>query len=209
LHVGNDIVDLKDTKSHHPRFAKRILNSSEHQQFIEAGKSKTFLWQAWAAKEASYKMMKQRDHRCVFSPEKFAYDSKNEVVVFDDYVYPIKKSINQEYVYCSIKDENKFSKDYIENVAEFLIRYELRLDDYFSADELSRIKSKESKAARLLVKLKLSSDFISAVPEEIEIKLNSYNIPQAFVAEKLLDYSISYTHHGRFVAVTIGVGLTD
>ncbi|MFW7380556.1 MAG: 4'-phosphopantetheinyl transferase superfamily protein [Oligoflexus sp.] len=59
--IGNDIVDMADVDCH-PRFARRVLCEAEwarYQAMLEPEKQQRFLWQTWAAKEASFKALRR------------------------------------------------------------------------------------------------------------------------------------------------------
>ena len=59
MQVGNDIVDLDYVHDHNPRFAQRVLAEEELKGFEASNNAPAYLWQAWAAKEAAFKIIKQ------------------------------------------------------------------------------------------------------------------------------------------------------
>jgi phosphopantetheinyl transferase (holo-ACP synthase) len=84
LKLGNDIVDLRFTADHHPRFSDRVLRPSEKEWVAREGAHS--LWYFWAAKEAAFKAHGQSS-KTVFHPLDWAVDLRQGVVHYQDGTY--------------------------------------------------------------------------------------------------------------------------
>ncbi|MCG8590499.1 MAG: 4'-phosphopantetheinyl transferase superfamily protein [Proteobacteria bacterium] len=73
--VGNDVVDLSDPETRpetlHPRFDGRVFDAIERAQVDAADDPDRQRWRLWAAKEATYKLVKKLAPATVFSPRRF------------------------------------------------------------------------------------------------------------------------------------------
>jgi hypothetical protein len=69
---GNDVVDLLDVdarpETFHRRFDARVFTEQERRIIAQSTNSQARRWAHWAAKEAAYKLLRQRDPKFVFSP---------------------------------------------------------------------------------------------------------------------------------------------
>jgi phosphopantetheinyl transferase (holo-ACP synthase) len=127
FHVGNDIVDLTNSRSRDKiddmRFINRILTVEEQEQLMRAGNPLEILWSFWAGKETAYKICRKLDLRAAFSPRLY------QVNIQDDEKNPTKENnasglkelsgtvstkfglinivmmIDREYVHCIGTDE--------------------------------------------------------------------------------------------------------
>ncbi len=72
--LGNDVVDLEDVdarpETFHQRFERRVFADAERRAIAEAEDPQACRWAHWGAKEAAYKLARQRDPGFVFSPIK-------------------------------------------------------------------------------------------------------------------------------------------
>lgn len=73
--IGNDIVDLDDPETDvgasHPRFEQRVFSVAEHARIACSRAPREERWALWAAKEATYKLVRASDPSTVFSPSQF------------------------------------------------------------------------------------------------------------------------------------------
>src|SRR5688500_2825670 len=97
--IGNDIVDLQDERAPHPRFAGRILSPREHQAFERAGAEASWLWRAWAAKEAAYKLMKRLDPQGRFPPNKLEVSADFTEVTVEELVLRTRWEVEAGFVH--------------------------------------------------------------------------------------------------------------
>ena len=76
--VGNDVVDLLDpgldAQRVRDRFDARICRAVECAAIREAASPSQERWCHWAAKEASYKLVRKRAPGTIFSPIRFEVD---------------------------------------------------------------------------------------------------------------------------------------
>ena len=79
-HIGNDVVDLKDSasvkKSKDSRFLKKILTDDEIEIVNLSQNADTALWSFWACKEAAYKVIKKSHNEDSFMPRRWSVNIK-------------------------------------------------------------------------------------------------------------------------------------
>jgi len=77
--LGNDVIDLRDAETQlgaqHPRFDGRVFRSAERAVIAAAAcaeSARRTRWALFAAKEASYKLVRRLDEKIPFVPARFA-----------------------------------------------------------------------------------------------------------------------------------------
>jgi hypothetical protein len=77
--LGNDVIDLRDAETQlgaqHPRFDARVFRSAERAAIAAAAcaeSARRTRWALFAAKEASYKLVRRLDEKTPFVPARFA-----------------------------------------------------------------------------------------------------------------------------------------
>jgi len=82
LHVGNDVVDLRDPSNQpdaiHPRFDARAFTASELRELRGSASPHRRRWTLWAAKESTYKAAKKLDPTVRFFPREFVVEGLGE-----------------------------------------------------------------------------------------------------------------------------------
>ena len=182
LLIGNDIVDLHVRELIHPRFARRVMSDLEYQQYNDSGRTEEFLWRTWAAKEAAYKLEKQRDSSIFFSPQTFIFNSQSLTVTFGGRVLPLKFENTDEYVFCVCSDG-------LTRVENFMSH---------AHDDRHSIAVRELACQKIAGMLWLN-------PADISIVSTEHRVPQVMGPAGLLPCVVSLSHHGQWVAVSIGL----
>ena len=184
--LGNDIVDLDCDQNYHPRFPKRILSDIEWLVW-KKDECKFALWSYWAAKEAAYKFIKQLTPETTFSPQEFEVDSCFGKVTYRSKVVPIKMTKTTTNIFCHTLSNSQ--QIHRVSLVSSLVKNE-------SADS-------HSLAARQLARNILSRHFGGF--KEIHFERSRRRPPKVFLDGKQWQGAMSFTHHGRFVAVSIGL----
>ena len=82
MHVGNDVVDLRDPSNQpdaiHPRFDARAFTASERRELRGSPSPHRRRWTLWAAKESTYKAAKKLDPTVRFFPREFVVEGLDE-----------------------------------------------------------------------------------------------------------------------------------
>ena len=82
MHVGNDVVDLRDPSNQpdaiHPRFDVRAFTASELRELRGSASPHRRRWTLWAAKESTYKAAKKLDPTVRFFPREFVVEGLDE-----------------------------------------------------------------------------------------------------------------------------------
>ncbi len=73
MHVGNDIVDLREKENLSPslRFRLRVFTDAELDQIHRSPERLRTLWMIWSAKEAGFKIAKKIDPNTIFAHREF------------------------------------------------------------------------------------------------------------------------------------------
>lgn len=73
--IGNDVVDLRDADARpgglHPRFDEKAFSDAERAWLADGPDPSRRRWTLWAAKEAAFKALRQRDPGVGFAPRRF------------------------------------------------------------------------------------------------------------------------------------------
>jgi len=114
--LGNDIVDIAETKKHsnwqRPRFLEKLFTPLE-QCFIEnSDNSFQKVWHLWSMKEAAYKLYIQIYPNRFYNPKAFECDIENSKVRFKDFHCYVKTKITSKYIVSEarLKDDKMISE---------------------------------------------------------------------------------------------------
>ena len=104
--VGNDVIDLGDPEARpdgcHARFDSRVFALSELEALAASAVPVRLRWILWAAKEATYKVVKKQDRATVFSPRRFVVTllgGTQARVVFDEQSFAVELDVGERYVH--------------------------------------------------------------------------------------------------------------
>ena len=198
--IGNDIVDLRgESQTHHPRFARRVLTDYEYQGYCRSHDPHRYLWTAWAAKEAAYKVVRQSGDCHAFRPAAFEhrrhtgfvqYDGRRittEVQTKPDYVVAVARLGTGQYT-----EVTRVVEDVLRNPSDRnILRWSGKIPQ-------------ESIAARHLVATILASELLCP-PADIVVLKNRWGVPEPYVRGKRSRVALSISHHDRYVSIAIGL----
>ena len=204
MYIGNDIVDISyENSSEHSRFARRVLAYSEHSLYEKHPTPFLYLWRAWASKEAAYKLVKQIFHNARFIPKNYVYNEHQSIVTYENFDIPLVFKCCQNFIYCYgfLGVSNLYSE--IAPI-DSLIGKDVSLEEIFSQGERSLIQSADSLAARVLVKQYLKSR-LGFHCRNITIWKDANGAPKVSYLGRRLTIPLSLTHHGRYVAILVGL----
>lgn len=183
MFVGNDIVDLRATETVHDRFARRVMTALEFEDYKSLGKTESFLWHLWAAKEAAYKLEKQRDASTIFSHAAFSFDHIKSEITFGGRKLSINFENNDHYVYC-------FCSEGVNRVENLI--------------KICEPEPQQSAVVRDFARQKIAELF-GLGAEQVTISKSKHRVPIAHGPSGPLPCAVSLTHHGSYVGVAIGL----
>ena len=179
--LGNDVVDLRDTESRHPRFDVRVFDATERALIKACSEPERTRWLFWAAKESAYKAARKEDPWTMFSPPRFAVrpDSDGRLRVTIG---------NREFRVHAVVDA-----EHVHTVAR-------RVGDPADAlcSAIARADGDSSVAVRLLAIATVAAHL--AVPFADLAIVRDGRIPTLWYRGRRSDADLSLSHHGRFVA---------
>lgn len=189
--IGNDIVDLSLNQKHHPRFVRRIFSDHDLERYNRGGAQSQDLWLAWAAKEAAYKLEKQRDAAIYFSPAEFSVDLSEAKVNWRGRVHSFGCVASTDYVHVWVHSGS--------GRVETKVAPASAVTTGLSARNLSA-------DVRILAASVVSSLFGIRV-DEVVVDTDQHRIPFAVRRDSKgvtrLPCAISLSHDGGFVAVAV------
>jgi phosphopantetheinyl transferase (holo-ACP synthase) len=196
--VGNDVVDLVDPETLlsglHPRFDERVFCAGERAA-LGASRSRHLLhWALWAAKESVYKARKRLEPSLVFSPKDFEVELAPRPVAGAQ-----GTATGQVFHRGDVFDlEIRFDGSSVHAVA--------RSRDAAGARILSLVErsmDEPGRAARRLAATAIGTA-LGLEPDELRIVGRP---PVARHRGRVLDATVSLSHHGRFVAFACALPL--
>jgi len=183
--VGNDIIDIEQTRRstdwERRRFIEKIF--TEKEQAIIAAFFDPFLivWQMWSMKESAYKVFIQAGGERFYNPKKIECsfdDFENGEVKIDSLILKTSTLINENYIFSTATHDDSN----VESCVFELPENDIHLQSEFIREQLikdfSKIKNQET--------------------EDLEIRKTASGVPLIYYKNKVLDISISMTHHGGF-----------
>jgi phosphopantetheine--protein transferase-like protein len=192
--VGNDIV-IKSDAFAHPRFAKRVLAPEELARYLTHPQPQSYLHRAWAAKEASYKYLRQKNFNLCFSPSRLVFHEEKMAVTGEGEVIALSFLQRDEYLYCSTYHPQKSAEHAIATIAQCL-------KAEASEPTRSELPLSQSAAVRRLARTMIAK--LCALPcDEINIGKNRWKVPYACYRNEILPLNMSLTHDGEYVAVAL------
>lgn len=196
--VGNDIVDLKVKEpSLHRRYNEKVFSEEERRQI---GNNLTFLWLHWAAKEAAFKVISQIERESTFRPKDFYYQVKHNAIFYGSKKLYCQSVITKEFVHvcCTAQPKRLWTnsfKRWVIKLNPSLFRRSLK-DPFVSSSEIRKTAS--LRIAKLLKIDPARLSFISYCDQ----RSNVFGSPPYLLIDgKLSSHSVSFSHHGRFLAI--------
>lgn len=191
--VGNDVVDLHDSdaSASHYRggFDARVFTHGERQRIERAPVRATQRWRLWAAKEASYKLARQRNPETVFSPKAF------EVQRAGDNDLGIERVVHNTSTYLVRLDATALR---IHAIAVLGDAAGARVVSGVAAMADGPSSRTEGAAVRNLACDEIAKQF--DLPRRgLEIRKDG-KLPRLYQTNKRLPFSLSLSHHGAWLA---------
>jgi len=186
MHIGNDIIDLQVDRTDDERFAKRTLTADELSTLALLKNAPPVVCN-FGVKEAFFKSMRQIDPTYSLKPRSIHIDFVAQTAKSNGSEMRFSYFLNQEFFYSCTVPESKGHR--ISAVAVLPIC-------------VADVPDIESKGVRDLAKLLLSS-VLGFPMEEFSFSIGPGGEPLPFHMDVLLDYSMSFTHHGRYCAVAL------
>jgi phosphopantetheinyl transferase (holo-ACP synthase) len=188
LPVGNDVVDLRDPESQpaaiHPRFDSRVFTADELRLLDAASPAArhALRWTLWAAKESTFKLLRQHDESIPFHPRAFAVELTGDdsaVVTAEGTIFYVSLDVTEERVHAVCSPQ---ADDRPPSAVD-------QADDRPVGREASR--RVRASAAR-------------AVGERLGVEARDIviegRIPRVLTNGRRLPVDLSLSHHGRFLA---------
>lgn len=202
--VGNDIVDLRDpdsdATSYRSRFDERVFSPSERRSIDRAPSSEHQRWRLWAAKEASYKLVRKYDSSTVFSPRAFAVDCDEDNTTNSAQA---PTQVQHDKLTCFVEFDE--TPERIHAIAvpapnDFaLVLWGIDTIDSAATSDC------ESRAVRDLACDAISRRFDYS-RDQLEIRKTAHRIPRLYYRQGQLDLSVSLSHHGSWLAFACCTG---
>jgi phosphopantetheinyl transferase len=195
--VGNDIVDLEDrdadATTYSAGFDSRVFSEEERWSLRDSVTPERQRWRLWAAKEASYKLARQRQPSTVFSPIGFRvrFDDESEGLLRGQVqhrgeCYRVEVSEGPQWVHAiAIPDDEDFGK----------VMHSIERKRSASGNDPGRDSSeavRDLACASIARHLSLPSDALRV--ERVD------RIPEIWHETRRLPLGLSLSHHGDFVA---------
>ncbi len=184
MQLGCDIVDLLFTKEHNPRFVDRILSPEEGLRFPRIALEDPLLWKLWAAKESAYKAMKQLLD-IPFHHREFLVDQDLSAIRYHDTA--LKLDVQQV-------GDRIFATAASLGVQTVISR--------FHAFDDEALPEEQSQQANELL-LQAAAETLNLPRSELSL-LREQRIPKLMHRGQKLPHPISLSHHGRYVAASLG-----
>lgn len=191
FYLGNDVVDLLDLEvleeSLHPRFDERVFTTLERDRFLDDRNRHLQRWLHWSIKEATYKAIRRHRNDIIFSPKQ---------IVIQEFEGLCAEVFAFGKCFTALIDQG---------------------DGYVNATVFSGVDRRDlsSVVATRSGQKDISTEVRSLACQEFStafgLDLNSCEIPlhekipSLYVGGRPVNYPLSLSHHGRFVAVSCGL----
>lgn len=219
IYIGNDIVDIGSDenlrKADNARLCQRVLTENERYALKSAFKKSkrqqqlTFL-ALWAAKEATYKLLKKIDDTLLFAHAKFEVSGVEQIVHKRKTLGSVIHNSNEKVNVCwEISDSWLHCTALLpDSPPEFITRIaiidEALIAGDFSHQEMISIYSEPSKAVRNLAKALLCEQGLGHTEIIRHEEQRRYSPPWIYVAgERIKHLDISLSHDGKFMAAVL------
>ncbi|MGK0390816.1 MAG: phosphopantetheine--protein transferase-like protein [Maribacter sp.] len=188
--VGNDIVDIKETKRstnwERPRFLEKIFTKKEQSIITTSIDPFTTVWHLWSMKESAYKVFIQAGGDRFFNPTKIECsldNSKNGQVKIDKITLKTSTLINTNYIFSTAI----INKAEIDSSIFQLLENNSKQQSNYMYDQVLNDFAKKNTLNRT----------------ELIIQKTTRGVPILYYKNKALKRSISITHHGKYGAYSI------
>ena len=194
--LGNDIV-AKGEPPFHPRFAARVLAESEFARYLCHDKGLLFLLKAWAAKEAGYKYLRQRNPRLIIAPRRLIFDEDAMSLCAEGRSIALHFIENEKYIYCATCSPGENAVHEIASISQYSAPCPLH-----QLPVAQNPGTLPSHAVRLLAQ-KMIAHRLGLDEAQLAIHKDPSGAPYASWGTRRLPARLSMTHDGDFVAVAL------
>jgi len=212
ISIGNDIVSLQcinPERTRHERFFSKILAAKETDLYendnFKRISFENFVWLAWSAKEAIYKLRKRYDPALLFSPVKISIRSIEDPLPGNTPI-PLGRhegvSFNKEECYCCTADFGEdifYTRSFVTDTFIFTVAGSIDCFDnvYWGIKEIGDDSYiKQSHEVRAFALDKLRKIFLH---DDVSIEKTDFGYP---VISREKNIPLSFSHHGKFVGYT-------
>jgi phosphopantetheinyl transferase (holo-ACP synthase) len=188
--IGNDIIDINETRNstnwERPGLRHKIFTTKEQHAINASADPFTIVWHFWSMKESAYKLFIQAGGKQFFNPKKFECQldsSKNGQVKIVNTIVNTSTSINSNYIFTTATINNcdldtrifKFTKNNSKHQSNFM--YQQILKDFAKNNSLHFT--------------------------DLNLQKTKTGVPKLHYQNKLLNTSLSISHHGEYGAYSI------
>jgi hypothetical protein len=188
--IGNDVVDLRCDETlpgaRNPRFDERVYTDRERRTLAESASPDLWRWCFWSAKESAYKLARRMHATQVWSPRRF------EVTLDPDLGGRVRWPGGE----CRVRIEHADGRVHAV-AARSAVDLDAARTEVARLDEVSP-DATPSAAVRSLAIQHLAAQ-IGDETGTLDVRRRA-RIPALFAGEREIDWPLSLSHHGRFVA---------
>jgi phosphopantetheinyl transferase len=188
--VGNDVVDLADPETRleglHPRFAARVFTAAERSLLEACADRQRLHWALWAAKESTYKALKQLEPTLAFSPRQLEVALEAEA--------PLGNGCTAGIVTCG-----DLAVDVGVRLGDGSVHAIARVPRSAGLRVLSAVEPAGSDAGSAVRRLATSAIGAALDLDAAGLRISG-RPPRVEHRGSPLDVAVSLSHHGRFVA---------
>ncbi|TYB78561.1 4'-phosphopantetheinyl transferase family protein [Bizionia myxarmorum] len=187
--IGNDIVDLKETKLttnwERRGFLDKIFTDNEQKMISDANDPFKTVWKLWSMKESAYKVFIQAGGKRFYNPKKIAcqFEDGFDQVSIEFMKFQTETICNHDYILSTARMDDADSKSFVYNLPERDIKKQSAfLKQQFIAD------------------FSIHNDLNFG---DLVIRKTDVGVPKLLYKDKELDVSFSLTHHGIYGSYSV------
>lgn len=182
--IGNDIIDLKETKRstnwERRGFLDKIFTKNEQKMISDTNDPFTTVWQFWSMKESAYKVFIQAGGKRFYNPKKIECHLETGFDQVSIGLMNLKTETisNDNYIFSTAKTDDADAKSFVFNLPEI-----------------------DVKNQSALLKEKFIADFSIYYDlnfENLLIEKTQSGVPILLYKGKDVGVSFSLTHHGMY-----------
>ena len=188
--IGNDIIDIYETRNstnwERPGFMQKVFTTNEQQTINASADPFATVWHLWSMKESAYKVFIQGGGSRFFNPTKIECrldSSKKGQVKIDNTILNTNTSINSNYIFSIATIGNYGIDTRIFQLTEYNSKYQSNFMHQQVLNDFAKSNS-------------INCD-------ELLIQKTKTGVPTLYLKNKLLNVSLSITHHGKYGAYSI------
>jgi phosphopantetheinyl transferase (holo-ACP synthase) len=188
--VGNDIIDIRETKRttnwKRSGFLQKVFTQKEQELIRDSTNPFTTVWQLWSMKESAYKVFIQAGADSFFNPSRIECDVEsleNGQVRIDETSIKTNTTLNPKYIFTTAVLNDSEIKNCVCQLAESNTAFQTKLMQEHVISAFAKQNSLNS--------------------IDLKIEKTKTGVPKLFHKNELLNTSFSITHHGKYGAYSI------